>query len=99
MSSNTTRMVVPGIGPYSATKGALNQLSATARAEWAGDGIAVSLVLPSVTATEFHKTLRAGEIRGGGHFVPEDPKVVAEAILQAIRTSEAEVAVPPRMAG
>jgi short-subunit dehydrogenase len=99
VSSNTTRMVIPGIGPYSATKCALNQLSATARAEWAGDGVAVSLVLPSVTATEFHQTLRAGAIRGGGHFVPEDPKVVAAAILQAIRTSEAEVVVPPKMAG
>ena len=36
VSSGTTRMVIPGLGPYSSTKSMLNQLSATARAEWAG---------------------------------------------------------------
>ena len=95
VSSNTSRMVIPGIGPYSATKSALNQLSATARAEWAADGIAVSLVYPNVTATEFHSSLRAGTLRGGGHFVPQPPEMVAEAILQAIKTGEADVAIPP----
>lgn len=97
VSSNTTRMVVPGIGPYSASKCALNQISATARLEWAADGIAVSLVYPNVTATEFHSTLRAGGIRGGGggRFVPQSPELVAEAILRAIRTGEADVVIPP----
>lgn len=99
VSSNTTRMVIPGIGPYSATKCALNQLSATARAEWAADGVVVSVVLPSVTATEFHKSLRAGEIRGGGRIVPQAPEVVAEAILRAVETGEAEIVVPPGGAG
>jgi short-subunit dehydrogenase len=94
VSSNTSRMVIPGIGPYSATKCALNQLSATARAEWAADGIAVSLVYPNVTATEFHSALRAGTIRGGGHFVAQPPELVAEAILQAIRTGEADIVIP-----
>jgi len=95
VSSNTSRMVIPGIGPYSATKCALNQLSATARAEWAADGIAVSLVYPNVTATEFHSVLRAGAIRGGGRFAVQPPELVAEAILQAIETGEAEVVIPP----
>lgn len=95
VSSNTTRMVIPGIGPYSATKCALNQLSATARAEWAQDGVVVSIVLPSVTATEFHQSLRAGEIRGGGRLAPQAPEVVAEAILRAIDSGEAEIVVPP----
>ena len=96
VSSNTTRMVIPGIGPYSATKCALNQLSATARAEWAADGVVVSVVHPSVTATEFHQTLRAGSMRGGGRLVPEAPEVVARAILEAIRSAAAEVVVPPQ---
>jgi len=96
VSSNTTRMVIPGIGPYSATKCALNQLSATARAEWAADGVVVSVVHPSVTATEFHQTLRAGAMRGGGRLVPEAPEVVARAILEAIRSGAAEVVVPPK---
>ena len=96
VSSNTTRMVIPGIGPYSATKCALNQLSATARAEWAADGVVVSVVHPSVTATEFHQTLRAGSMRDGGRLVPEAPEVVARAILEAIRSGAAEVVVPPQ---
>ena len=95
VGSNTTRMVIPGIGPYSATKSALDQLSATARAEWAAEGIAVSLVIPSITATEFHSALRAGTMRAGGHIVPHPPEVVAEAILRAVETGEAEVFPEP----
>jgi NADP-dependent 3-hydroxy acid dehydrogenase YdfG len=96
VSSGTTRMIIPGIGAYSATKCALNQLTATARAEWAGDGIAVCLVHPGVTATEFHQSLRAGSMRAGGHVVPEAAEVVAEAVLEAVRTGAAETVVPVR---
>jgi short-subunit dehydrogenase len=96
VSSNTTRMVIPGIGAYSSTKSALNQLSATARAEWAGGGIAVSIVYPSVTATEFHQSLRAGSMRGGAHLQAHSPELVAAAIRRAIETGDAEVfPVPP----
>jgi short-subunit dehydrogenase len=96
VSSNTTRMVIPGIGAYSSTKSALNQLSATARAEWAADGIAVSIVYPSITATEFHQSLRAGSMRGGAHIQKHPPELVAEAIRRAIATGDAEVfPVPP----
>jgi NADP-dependent 3-hydroxy acid dehydrogenase YdfG len=52
VSSMTSRMVLPGVGGYSATKSGLNMLSAVARRELAGDGIAVSTVFPAVTATE-----------------------------------------------
>jgi short-subunit dehydrogenase len=90
VGSNTTRLAIPGIGAYSATKSALNQLSATARAEWAADGIAVSLVTPNVTATEFHRSLRAGTFRGG-HVQPQPPELVAEAIRRAVQTGDAEV--------
>ena len=48
----------PGVGGYAATKAALNMLTAVARKELEPDGIAVSLVVPSITATEF----------GGGMF-------------------------------
>ena len=94
VSSATTRMAIPGIGAYSATKSALNQLSATARAEWVADGIAVSLVFPRVTATEFHRSLRAGSYRGG-HAQAHPPELVAEAIRRAIDTGEAEVFPAP----
>ncbi len=53
ISSGSTRMAQPGVGAYSATKAAVNQLSAVWRRELEPDGIAVSLVLPSITATEF----------------------------------------------
>jgi short-subunit dehydrogenase len=90
VSSGTTRMIIPGLGPYSSTKSMLDQLSATARVEWAGDGIVVSTVYPGVTATEFHQSLRAGSFRGG-RVEPRPPEQVADAILGAIRTGEAEV--------
>ena len=60
VSSGTSRMVLPGVGAYAATKAALNMLSLVAREEFAPDGIVVSLVYPRVTATEFHDKLRAG---------------------------------------
>ncbi|HEY1004427.1 MAG TPA: SDR family NAD(P)-dependent oxidoreductase [Streptosporangiaceae bacterium] len=58
ISSGTTRRVAAGVGAYASAKTAVNMLSAVLRSELAGDGIAVSLLLPSVTATEF----------GGGMF-------------------------------
>ena len=99
VSSTTTRMVIPGVGAYSATKSALNQLSATARAEWAADGIAVSVVSPGITATEFHQSLRAGSMRGGAHSKAHSPELVAEAIRRAIETGDAEVFPVPPEAG
>jgi short-subunit dehydrogenase len=99
VGSNTTRVVLPGVGAYSATKSALNQLTLTARAEWAADGVVVCLVQPGVTATEFHQSLRAGAMRGGGHVVPQPAEVVAEAALEAIRTGAEEVVVPPKRPG
>ena len=96
VSSGTSRMILPGVGAYAATKCALNQLSLTARAEWEADGIVVSVVYPSVTDTEFHQKLRAGGIAGGGNarFPAHPASYVAEAILRAIDTGEAEVVVP-----
>jgi NADP-dependent 3-hydroxy acid dehydrogenase YdfG len=61
VSSGTTLMVPTGTAGYASTKAALNMLSRTPRAELAEDGIAVSVVYPFVTATEFHDTLRAGK--------------------------------------
>ena len=53
-------MVLPGVGGYAATKAALNMLTSVSRQELEADGIAVSLVLPWITATEF----------GGGRHQP-----------------------------
>ncbi len=99
VSSATSLRVFPGLGGYAATKAALNMLSQTARREFAAAGVAVSVVYPRVTATEFHQRLRAGALIGGARgMTPDPPELVGEAIILAIRTGEAHVLVadPPR---
>jgi Short-chain dehydrogenases of various substrate specificities len=93
VSSMTSRMVLPGVGGYSATKSALNMLSQVARRELAPDGIVVSIVYPSVTATEFHQSLAAGGRVGGGSWTPKphSAESVAEAILGAIQSGDEEI--------
>jgi NADP-dependent 3-hydroxy acid dehydrogenase YdfG len=94
ISSGSTRRVLPGVGPYAATKAALNTLSDVARAELARDGIAVSLVVPGVTDTAFHEVLRAGSADVAG--VPKcTVEEVAEAVLHVVETGEPEVVVTP----
>jgi len=99
VSSATSLRVFAGLGGYSATKAALNMLSQVGRVEFAPAGIAVSVVYPSVTATEFHQHLRAGHlVTGGRSITPDPPELVARAIAMAILTGEAHVLVadPPK---
>jgi NADP-dependent 3-hydroxy acid dehydrogenase YdfG len=99
VSSATSQRVFPGLGGYSATKAALNMISQVGRLELAGSGVRVSIVYPSVTATEFHDRLRAGHPVSGARSIPRDPpELVGEAIAFAISTGEAHVLVgsPPR---
>jgi short-subunit dehydrogenase len=99
VSSATSLRVFPGLGGYSATKAALNMISQIARLEFDSAGIVVSVVYPSVTATEFHQNLRAGHLAIGTRtIVPDPPELVSQAIIMAIRTGEAHVLVsnPPR---
>jgi NAD(P)-dependent dehydrogenase (short-subunit alcohol dehydrogenase family) len=105
VSSGTVRMPsLAGVGAYAASKAALGALSAAARQELAGDGIAVSVVYPFVTATEFHASLRGGQLRvgppSGGegrawNFQPDPPARVAEAIIGLIRSGEEEAVLVP----
>jgi NADP-dependent 3-hydroxy acid dehydrogenase YdfG len=99
VSSATSLRVVAGLGGYSATKAALNMLSQVGRVELADDGVSVSVVYPSVTATEFHQRLRAGAlVSGGPPITPDPPELVARAISFAIQSGEAHVLVddPPQ---
>lgn len=99
VSSATSLRLFPGLGAYSATKAALNMLSQIARAEFADAGVSVSVVYPSVTATEFHQRLRAGEMLARGRrIVPDPPALAARAIAFAIERGEPHVLVadPPR---
>ena len=97
VSSGTSRMTLPGVGAYAATKAALNQLSATARVEFASDNIVVSLVYPFITATEFHDRLRAGARPSGvAGFEPDSAAHVAQAIIGAVESGVAEVVLVPQ---
>jgi short-subunit dehydrogenase len=94
-SSGTTRQAIPGVGPYSASKAAVNMLAEVARKEFADDGIDVSLVLPSITATEF----RDGAYRPGSSAlrpgaVAHSPSYVGRVILRALRTGEPRIDIP-----
>jgi len=55
VSSMVSKMRIPSLGAYAATKAALNMLSATARGELAADNIRVITVYPRMTTTEFSK--------------------------------------------
>jgi NADP-dependent 3-hydroxy acid dehydrogenase YdfG len=99
VSSATSLRVFAGLGGYSATKAALNMLSQVGRLEFASATIAVSVVYPSVTATEFHQRLRAGHlVTAGRSITPDPPELVGQAIAMAISTGTPHVLVadPPK---
>jgi NADP-dependent 3-hydroxy acid dehydrogenase YdfG len=94
ISSGTTRRVAVGVGAYASTKAAVNMLSEVMRQELACDGIAVSLLLPSITATEFGDgmfTLGASPRPG---MVAHSPDYVAGVILRLLRTGEDTFDIP-----
>jgi NADP-dependent 3-hydroxy acid dehydrogenase YdfG len=94
ISSGTTRMVLAGDGAYSATKSAVNMLSAVFRAELADDGIAVSLLLPSMTATEFGDNMFQLGVEPWPGAVVHRPEYVAEVVLRMLRTGEDTFDIP-----
>jgi short-subunit dehydrogenase len=95
--SGTSRMRIPGLAGYAATKAALNLLSETARAELAADNIRVIVVYPRVTATSFgqnslgNRALRQRQREGNAgldsrpaaHMTPDSADFVAGKILDA----------------
>jgi NADP-dependent 3-hydroxy acid dehydrogenase YdfG len=94
ISSGTTRMVPVGVGPYAATKMAVNMLSSVARAELAGTGIEVSLVLPSVTASEFGGGMyQLGQSPRPG-LIPHSPEYVAQVIVSTLVSGHACIEIP-----
>ena len=94
ISSGSTRRTAVGLGAYASSKYAVNLLSAVLRQELAGDGIAVSLLLPSITATEFGDgmfTLGASPRPG---MVVQSPDYVAGFVLRLLRTGEETFDIP-----
>lgn len=101
ISSNVSKMAIPGIGAYASTKYALNGLSLTARNELAADNIRVVLFHPGQTATEFGKNALVEEHMrnwrpGGNQPMPEPDtaEAVAHKILEAAISEPAEAGMP-----
>jgi len=97
VSSMVSKMHIPGLGGYAATKAALNMLSDTARGELAPDNIRVITVYPRMTATDFGRNSlgnRPMREQQRGNAAPgmviDSAEYVAEKILEAIQKEPAE---------
>jgi short-subunit dehydrogenase len=97
MSFMVSKLHIPGLGAYAATKAALNLLSETARFELESEGIKVITVFPRTTATDFGKNsignqaLRQRQRSHASGSVPVDqPEAVAKKVVQAITEELAE---------
>jgi len=97
VSSNVSKMAIPTIGAYAATKYALNGLTLTARAELADDGIVVTVMHPGQTATDFGRNATvdpsmasAPPPSGGSNSTPDTAEDVAAKVLEAIVKGPAE---------
>src|SRR3954464_4377702 len=101
ISSNVSKMAIPGIGAYASTKYALNGLSLTARNELAADNIRVVLFHPGQTSTEFGKNALVAENMRSWRPTSDQPmpepdtaEAVAYKILEAAITEPAEMGMP-----
>ncbi|GAA4619072.1 SDR family oxidoreductase [Actinoallomurus liliacearum] len=94
VSSGTTRRVATGVGAYAATKSAVNMISSVLREELAADGVAVSLLLPSVTATEFGDGIFKDGVPPRPGMVVHRPEYVAGVVLRLLRTGEDTFDIP-----
>jgi short-subunit dehydrogenase len=94
VGSGTTRRPRPGFGAYAATKSAVNVITAVARDELHDDGVLVSLVSPSITASEFagREWTPGTEIAPG--VVVHSADYVGKVILRALRTGEERIDIP-----
>jgi len=94
ISSMVSKMHIPGLGAYAATKSALNMLSDTARGELAADNIRVITVYPRLTATDFGKNSlgdqRMRQSQRAGAPVGDSPEYVADRILKAAQEEPPE---------
>ncbi len=100
VSSNVSKMHIPGLGAYAATKAALNMLSETARGELESENIRVITIFPRMTATDFGKNalgnrpVQAGQPAyrppSSGTRSPDTAEYVAGKILEAAEKEPAE---------
>lgn len=88
ISSMVSKMQIPGLAGYAASKAALNMLSDTARRELEADNIRVITVYPRLTATDFGKNALGNrqmrqQQRAPSTIVPDSAEFVADKILEA----------------
>jgi short-subunit dehydrogenase len=99
ISSMVSKNYFQNLGAYASTKYALNALSLTARKELAADNISVSIMLPALTDTNFGVNARKASAREKsmesrnrtGMPGADSPEYIAERVLYAIESGEAEV--------
>ena len=97
ISSGTSLMNIPSLAAYSSLKRALNGISLTLREEVAKDNIAVSVVYPYITKTDFGKNVMSGPRQNlpqtRSETLPEadTPEYIAEKILEILESGEAEI--------
>lgn len=94
ISSATALMALPNMAPYSSLKRALAGISLTAAAELKNDKIQVSVIYPYITATDFEKNSLSNDVPewdGEAPHPPDPPEHIAEKILVAIKTGDAEI--------
>lgn len=105
VSSGIIFSPLPETGAYNSSKAALAMLSRVARVELAEAGIAVSVMYPFITATEFIDSIKAGKepakaLEAGTTAMSDTPEEVAETILDLIRTGDERAdLVPERFGG
>jgi short-subunit dehydrogenase len=97
VSSAVALMTLPNNAPYASIKRALATLSLTAREELKKDNIAVSVVYPYITLTNFERnTIRdvpvpESELEPHGPFPPDSADYVAKKIVEGIESGQAEI--------
>jgi short-subunit dehydrogenase len=105
VSSNVSKMQIPGLGAYAATKAALNMLSATARGELGPEHIRVLTVYPRQTETAFGQNalgsqqIRDAMIASATRLRVDSPELVAERILAGIESETPEISMDDRPSG
>ena len=104
VSSGATLATYPGSAAYTSSKSGLNMLSSVARLELANSGIAVSIMHPFVTATEFYGAVKSGAETARAQEADmvsfaHKPERVADMILDLIRTGAAQADLVPAAYG
>jgi NAD(P)-dependent dehydrogenase (short-subunit alcohol dehydrogenase family) len=100
VSSMVTKLTIPTIGGYRATKMALDAISDNARIELARDNIRVITIYPGQTSSNFFRnTINAADRSGRppGTRRPDTPEHVARRIVEGARQEPREVFMNPGM--